>query len=220
MRTLAEWEFPFIPFGVMNDFQAQVEALIRAVKSGKKVGPYIPRTVVIDNMTTAQMMWEEELLGDLAKDKLDWDDWGKMKSLTQRAIVELGKIPVHQIWITHAKLWRSSKKDNRGKTVTEEQGGFTLNGATRDMLPNHCDLLLYCEALDRGVKGPGYVVHGRKKGIWPAGVRLTRIHKDKPFSKIGPEPSPEYDDLAPYLGLPSLAAEEGEEDKKREENEE
>ena len=209
MRTLSEWDFPFIPFGNFEDFQAQVEALVSTIRKGKDVGPYVPRTVIVDNVTTAQMMWEEDVKAAVNKDKLEWDDWGSMKSLMQRAIVELGRVDVHQIWITHAKVWRSTKKTPGGKSITEERGGLTLQGATKDMLPNHCDLMLYCEAIDRGMKGPGYTIHGRKKGIWPAGVRLTRVHKDKPFTQLGPNPSPAYDDLAPYLGLPSLAEEEG-----------
>ena len=212
MRTLSEWDMPFIPFGDFNDFQEQVEGLVHAIKMKRPVGPYVPRTVVIDNMTTAQMMWEEDLKAEANKQRLDWDDWGRMKSLTQRALVELSKVDVHQIWITHAKVWRgTTTKQAGGRSVTtEDQGGFTLQGSTREMLPNHCDLLLYCEQVDRGARGPGWVVHGRKKDIWPAGVRLSRIHKDKPFTKIGPEPSPTYDDLAPYLGLETLAEIEGE----------
>jgi hypothetical protein len=210
MRTLAEWDFPVVLFGDTADFQKQCESLIKLIRAGKPVGPYKPRTLVIDNLTTAQMMWEEDIKAKMGKEKLEWSDWGGVKSLTQRAITEFKRLPIHQLWICHTRKFSTAVKGASGRDERVEEGTWTLNGSTKEVLPHHCDLLLYSECIDRGAKGPGYIMHGRKRGIWPAGVRLNRIHADKPFTKIGPEPSPCYDDLAPYLGLPSLEDEEKE----------
>lgn len=206
MRTLADQDLVVLPFANLNECQQQIEDLVKAVAKGLKVGGrYVPRTMIFDNMTSAQMLWEEEIKRTQGKTKLEWDDWGEIKSMTQRAIVAMGQVDLHQIWITHSRSWTVSK----GAGATEERGGFTLQGSTRDVLPNHCDLMLFAEARTISPSTTTYHLHARRRGIWPAGVRLTRIHKDKVLTEVGPDPH--YDDLAPYLGLPSLVEEEGEE---------
>jgi hypothetical protein len=208
MRTLSDQNFTVVPFGDMANCESQFNEVMKLISKGKPVGDYIPMTFVFDNLTTAQMMWEEDVKKATGKIKLEWSDWGVMKTLIVRMMLGLQKSSLHNVWITHAKVAKAQRTGPGGKIVSEDIGTFTIVGDAKNVVPNACDLLLYCEAIDRGVKGPGWQIHIRKHGIWPAGLRVTRIHKDKPITKpLGPDPH--YDDLAPVLGLPLLADAEG-----------
>lgn len=213
MRTLSDQNFPMVFFDSMANCYNQVLEITRMVKARKFIGGYIPRTIVFDNLSTSMTMFEQELKMEgtrpkrfeEGKEKMDWGDWGKQKALITAILSLLHSTPAHVIWISHPKLITISRKVG-DQTITEQEGGFNLSGDAKNFIPGNCDLL-YAEAVDRGVKGPGYYIHGKKKGVWPAGVRLNG--QQAPFGKIGPDPH--YDDLAEILGLPSLEEEETDE---------
>lgn len=207
MKTVADSDFPLVSFSSMDDCYQQVLEVAKLVRAGKHIGGYIPRTIIFDNLSTAQVMFERELKTDdetdEVKDTLTWEDWGKQKSLITSIFSLLHSCPAHVIWISHPKLETISRKVG-GKTITEHRGSFTLSGAAKSFIPGNCDMI-YSEVVDRGLKGPAYYLYGVKQGVWPAGLRQTSTAA-KLFEKIGPDPH--YDDLAPYLNLPSLQEEE------------
>lgn len=207
MKTVADLNFPMVSFDSMANCYQQILEVAKLVRAQKYIGGYIPRTIIFDNLSTAQVMFEQELkrdeYSDEVKDNLNWDDWGKQKSLITSIFSLLHSCPAHIIWISHPKLETISRKVG-GKSVTEHKGSFTLSGAAKSFIPGNCDII-YSEVVDRGLKGPAYYLYGRKQGVWPAGLRQAS-NDIKLFDKIGPDPH--YDDLAEYLGLPSLKEEE------------
>lgn len=207
MRTLSADGFPVILFGDMEDCRNQVNEVGKLLLRNKPVGPYVPRTIIVDNLTSAITFWEEEMKAGI-KAKLDWEDWGKLKSQITGMFTALHKFPdQHIIWIAHSKIQTVTSEGANGKKEQTNVGSFTLPGESKNLIPSHCDLMLYAEQVSRGPKGPAWYIHAKKKGIWPAGSRVN-VDPSKPLSKIGPDPH--YDDIAPYLGLPSLEEEEGE----------
>ena len=210
MRTLADEPFTVVQFSKMADCAAQTLALYKAVLNDEFIGDYKPRTIIIDNLSTMQTLFEYELkdvaIAPSDKHKMTWDDWAVIRHNVYQMLVLLHKLPVHVIWIAHAKLITvTTESGGQRNSITE--GGFYLSGDTKNSVPGNCDGILYAETKDRGAKGPGYYIHGRKYGIWPARVRQTPSMPK--FDKIGPDPK--YDHLAKILNLPSLVEEETDE---------
>ena len=207
MRTLSDENFTVVEFNSMAECASQVYTLYKMILKDQFIGDYKPRTIVIDNLSTMQTLFEYELKNiDIApseKSKMTWDDWAVIRHNVYQMLVLLHKLPVHIIWIAHAKLITITTKSG-GKTESTTEGGFYLSGDTKNSVPGNCDAILYTEARDRGLKGPGYYVHGRKSGIWPARIRQTPSMPA--FDKLGPDPH--YDDLAKILNLKALNNEE------------
>lgn len=185
MKTVAGYNLPCMTFETMDDFKQGMKAIATGMKSGK----IQCKTLIIDNLTTMQMVFESELKETKNVDKLEWEQWGKFKNYFVNVMKTLHGWPCHVIWITH----------------THKENIFTILGDARNFIPNNCDLILYHEARDPGGrKDTQYIVHMRRHGQWPARIRRD-MSIDVPFpAQIGPEPSPHYNLLAPHLGLPSL----------------
>lgn len=208
LRTVGRYDFPVVYFNTMQNARDQIREIFELIEAGKPIGGYVPRTLVIDNLTTAQMSWEEDLKRERDKVKLDWADWGAIKSTILTFMVNLQKLPCHVLWITHSKLQKVNEDGPPGKDRQTDIGSFTLTGDAKNVVPNQVDGILYTETVDHGLGAVKYYVNLRKKGIWPAGVRGL-IGENVPV-RLGPDPT--YDEFAPHLGLPSLAVEEGIED--------
>lgn len=181
MRTLAGWDCPVVYFDSMADLTQQLEALGTALT--KKQFPC--KTLVFDNLTTTQLLFEDEIKKQFNLDKLEWEHWGRFTSYFVRLMTTIKKWSVHSLWICHSDKERT----------------FTLKGDSRNFFPGNADLLLYCEVKDLGARGLEWWVHGRKFGQWPARMRLSSAHENTAaFGRIGPDPC--YTDLATILGLP------------------
>ncbi len=188
MRTLAEFDIPVIFFKTMDDLKIQLEALGKAIEKGS----VLCQTIVLDNLTTTQLLFEDEIKQEKKVDKLEWEHWGKFTSFFVHLMTTIKKWPVHSIWICHSDKERT----------------FTLKGDSRNFFPGNADLLLYCDVKDLGARGLEWYVHGRKFGAWPARMRLAKAHENNAgFARVGP--SPHYDDFAEILGLESCAKIEG-----------
>jgi hypothetical protein len=188
MRTLSEFDLPVVFFNSMDDLKAQLEALGKAIEK-KEIKC---KTIVLDNLTTTQMLFEDEIKSQFGVDKLEWEHWGRFTSFFVRLMTTIKKWPVHSIWVCHSDKERT----------------FTLKGDSKNFFPGNADLLLYCEAKDMGNKGMAWFVHGRKFGTWPARMRLAKAHENNAsFARVGPDPY--YDDFAEILELPMCATIEG-----------
>lgn len=204
MKTLKGQDIAVIPFAGLEDCEKQISDLVKEIKSGSKRLPYVPKTLVFDNLTTANQLWLEELEDTTSDErKVQRNKWGLMRSYVVAFMRMLhGVTDCHVIWICHPRVEKVQERVG-GRTEEHSVGSFTVQGAARELIPGNCDLLLYAEDKDLGVKGTGYFLHGRKRGIWPAGVRLSRVQQKTPFTVLGPKPSPSYDELAKILGIPS-----------------
>ena len=198
MRTMKGMGMPVVTFGSIQDCREQVILVADTIARGKPIGSYIPRTIVIDNMTSAMATWKDELKG--TADKMDWDGWAKLASTVNAMMAALHTIDAHTIWIAHSRIHTIKSRGPGNKIEETNVGGYTLDGQAKNILPSHCDLLLYCEATST-IKGPSWWIYTQKYDIWPAGFRAGPAQKKLP-RKIGPDPH--YDDFAPSLDLPSL----------------
>jgi hypothetical protein len=198
MRTMKGMGMPVVTFTTIEDCRRQVIQIADLVAMGKPIGPYIPRTIVIDNMTSAMTTWKDELKG--GEDKLDWDGWAKLAATVNAMMAALHTIDTHTIWIAHSKI-NTIKSRGPGNRIEETSvGAYTLDGQSKNILPSHCDLLLYCEVTST-LKGPSWWIYTQRHEIWPAGFRAGPAQKKLP-KRIGPDPH--YDDFAPSLDLPLL----------------
>jgi hypothetical protein len=190
---------PVVTFGSIESCKEQVILVADTIAAGRSIGPYVPKTVVIDNMTSCMQAWKDELRPD-GKDRLDWDGWSKLASTVSAMMAVLHTLSTHTIWIAHSRINTVKKRGVGNKVEESHVGGYTLDGQAKNILPSHCDLLLYTEA-GSTIKGSQYWVYTQKRDIWPAGVRLGPDQKKLP-PKIGPDPH--YDDFASFLDLPLL----------------
>lgn len=206
MRTVMNSGYTVVPFHTIEEFKKRCAEVSKSIIKGKPIGAYTPRTIVIDNVTTAQMTWEEEIKSRRQVSKLEWSDWDVVKSALSFSMIELMKAPVHLMWITHCRLLTMEDPTDPKKKLVE--GRLTIDGKARDFLPNHADMLLYAEQIDRGARGSRWLIHGRKKGPYSAGVRLPTTEGVEPFSRIESTDkfgeAPNYDQLVPYLDLPTV----------------
>lgn len=188
LRSIANEHFPVVLFDSMAELKEQTAALGVAIQKGE----IQCKTIVVDNLTTIQTLFEVELKQKAGIDKLSWDEWGKFTTFFVEWMTLIHRWPVNVIWITHS--------DNE-KTLT-------LKGDSKHFIPGNSDLMLYSESKDNGTNKPSsYFIHGRRCGQWPARVRMPDVAGMKPFTVIGP--NPHYDDLAICLGMPSLSEAEG-----------
>jgi hypothetical protein len=188
LRTISNQNIPVVLFDTMAELKEQTSALGEAMKRNEVKC----KTIIVDNLTTIQTLFEVEIKAKSGKDKLEWEDWGKFTTFFVEWMTLLHRWPVNVIWITHSDAEKT----------------FTLRGDSKHFIPGNSDLLLYCEAKDMGATKPtAWYVHGRRCGQWPARIRMPDIQGQKPFTMIGPDPH--YDDLAKLLGMPSQAQAEG-----------
>jgi len=206
MRTLADQDFTVVPFHTIDDFKKASHEISKAVQKGEAIGAYVPRTIVIDNVTTAQMVWSEEIKARRGISKLEWSDWDVVKTALSYSMVELMRADVHVMWITHCRLFTVPDPNNPKDTIIESK--LMVQGSARDFLPNHADMLLYAEQVDLGARGSRWAVYGRKRGPHPAGIRLpTSSHEGwagviESTKEYGACPC--YDQLASHFSLPSV----------------
>jgi hypothetical protein len=204
LKTVSDQQITVVPFVGLQDCLDQLTGLVKAIKKKPHTLEYTPKTIVFDNLTTANQLWLDELeeaSGD--ERKVQRNKWGLMRSYIVAYMRLLHSLDnCHIIWICHPHVEKITEKVG-GRLVEQSIGSFAVQGAAKDLIPGNCDLLLYSEDKDVGLKGTNYLVHAKKQGIWPAGVRLARIHEKKPFHVLGPKPSPSYDEMAKVLGLPS-----------------
>lgn len=205
VRTLQGQDIAVLTFDDLRSCLKLVAELQKAIRGRSADLPYLPRTLVFDNLTVANELWMEEL-ESAAGSKVERDKWGQLRSIISAVMRTLHSTGCHVIWIAHPSV----EKVTDPVTGKDSQvGRLAIKGAARDLIPGIVDLLLYAEATDTGSSaGVGYRVHLRKRGIWPAKARLAQTLNSEPISCIGPKPSPCYDLLAPALGLPSRAEEE------------
>jgi len=179
--------------------------LAQMVKAGK-----VPdcRTIVFDNLTSAQLMVEQELLERSGKKKLEWDDWNEFTRLWKDVLIALHNVPVNVVWITHSEI--KEVKPKGGDYKPYDEGMPTLVGKSRRLFPSHADLILFCECIDRG---PGtdreYFVRLKQTGVYSARIR-GNIERSKKMpsciggmNKDGKIVDPTYDLLAKAMGWPS-----------------
>ena len=207
MLTLRDENYTVVPFRDMVEFRDSCTEVAEKVKANKPIEGYVPRTVVIDNLTTAQMLFAEEIKSRRQINKLEWGDWDQVKSNLSYTLVKFLAANVHLIWICHCRTITIADPDNPKQQIVEAK--LTINGQARDFIPNHADMLLYAEQVDMGARGAEYRIHGRKKGIFPAGVRLPTSDGQKPFEVLKSDRKqygmfPSYDQLAPYFNLPTV----------------
>ena len=202
LKTVSDQEIIVVPFTGMQDCLEQITGLVEAIRKKPHTLAYTPKTIVFDNLTTANQLWLDELeeaSGD--ERKVPRNKWGLMRSYVVAYMRLLHSLEnCHVIWICHPYVEKIMEREG-GRTTERSIGSFSVQGAAKDLIPGNCDLLLYSEDRDMGIRGTGYYVHAKKQGIWPAGVRLARIHAKKPFTVLGPKPSPSYDEMAKILGL-------------------
>jgi hypothetical protein len=187
LRTIEDYDLPFLVFESIEDLAEKIAALREELKAH----PGLYKTLVFDSLTTTQTMFEDELKQRSRVDKLEWSDWGRFTSTFVHLMSSLHSWPLHKIWICH----------------TDGEKIFSLKGDSRQLFPNNADIILYCESRDAGGRTE-YRVHPRRCGQWPARVRRSAGFDDSGIPIMGPDPSPSYDMLAPFLGLRSCAEEE------------
>lgn len=205
LKTVSDQEITVIPFKGLQDCLDQIKGLVETIKKRPQTLDYVPKTIVFDNLTTANQLWLDELETAEGNDrKVQRNKWGLLRSYIVAYMRLLhGLKNCHVIWICHPHIEKITERGSDGRMTEQTVGSFAVQGAAKDLIPGNCDLLLYSEDRDMGIRGTGYYIHAKKQGVWPAGVRLSRIHAKKSFHVLGPKPSPSYDEMAKVLSLPS-----------------
>lgn len=218
LRTLEGLGFEnnVVLFESINELADQVMALAQEIKAGNLPDCH---TIVFDNLTSAQLMAEQELLEKKAgKNQLEWEDWNTLSKLWKTLLAILHDLPIIMIWVTHTQIREITPPGVGQQSYTV--GEPSLTGKMRTIIPSHCDFMIYCDALDRGLGIPkAFYVYLKQKDIWTARARGNQTAiKHLPdyiggISKKGGKPvDPHYDDLAHLFGWQSLADVEGWED--------
>ena len=194
MKTLADEDIPIITFSNITGMAKQVEEFAALVQRGD-----LPdcNTLVIDNLTSIQLLVEQELKEAGKRTKLEWDDWGKFTSLFTKMMSELNGLPIHVIWITHSKEITVTPAAVGQKPY--QLGGFTLTGQSKNIFPNYSDFILYCDSVDKGNYGTEFRVHLKAENIWGSRVRGPKEIVEKLPRHIDNH----YDELALLMGWPS-----------------
>lgn len=195
-------------FNDMMELYNSVQELARMITSGELPDCH---TIVFDNLTSAQLMAQYELLEKTGKKELGWSDWNEFTTLWKSMVMFLHKLPVNIIWITHSDTMEV-KPDVGSGIAAYTTGSMTLTGASRKFIPGYADMIMYCDVKDRGLGIPKeFYVYLKQKDIW-----LSRIRGDKKRMKRLPDYiggtdaddnpiDPHYDTLAKLLGWPSQA---------------
>lgn len=197
-------------FQTIKEMERQAKAFSRAVVAGNLPDCH---TYVFDNLTSAQLMAEYELLRETGKDKLNWEEWNRFAKYWKDMITYMHALPINVLWITHSET-KPTIPPNGGEPYDE---GFpTLSGKSRKFIPGYADLFLYCSSVDRGPGIPlEFRVHLKQKDVWPARIRgnVKVIDKLPPYiGGLAPDNrriDPTYDVLAKLLGWETKAEIEG-----------
>jgi hypothetical protein len=91
MRTLSEFDLPVIFFESMKDLKSQLEALGKAIEKNQ----IKCKTIILDNLTTTQMLFEDDIKTEFGVDKLDWEHWGRFTSFFVNLMTTIKRWPVH-----------------------------------------------------------------------------------------------------------------------------
>lgn len=127
------------------------------------------RTIVFDNLTSAQLLAEQELLAASGKQRLEWEEWNQFTQLWKQMIATLHALPVNMVWITHERV--TEIRPGYGQQ-SYSRGEPSLTGKSKEFIPGYADMFLYCECVDRGVGLPKeYYVWLKNKDVWTARVR-------------------------------------------------
>lgn len=156
-------------FKTMNEMHSQIIGLKDAILSGE-----LPdcETIVFDNLTSAQLVAEAELLERSGKTKLDWDEWNEFTALWKNCMLFLHDLPVNVVWITHSEITQVTPQGG-GKAYSVGQP--TLTGKSRRFIPSYADMYLYCEAIDIGLGQPKeFYVYLKQKDVFPARARENK----------------------------------------------
>jgi len=192
-----------VVFDSMREMLEQSEALVNAIRKGNLPDCH---TVIFDNLTSAQMMVERELIKGDAKDSRQ--EWGVFAKVWTKMVEEFHNLPVNVIWITHSKVTEiASKVPGAPPTIVGEPA---LTGKSKDIIPTFTDQMFYCESIRVSPKMPlEFRVWLKQHQIYPARVRgnIEAIKKLPDYlggldSKRNPV-QPHYDQLADLLGWPS-----------------
>lgn len=188
-------------FDTITDMHAKITALADLIKSGS-----LPqcKTVVFDNLTSAQLVAEAELLERTGKHKLEWEEWNEFTALWKNCLLYLHDLPVNVVWITHSETV-DVKPNGGGKSYTVGQP--TLVGKSRRFIPSYADMFLYCDSADVGYGQPKeFYVHLKQRDVWPARARENKsLMKRLPdyiggVDENGRAVDPTYDELARLMG--------------------
>jgi len=201
-----------VVFKDITEMVTQIKAFVKSVKAGELPDCH---SVVFDNLTSAQMLAEQELLEKTGKQKLEWAEWAEFSKLWKGLLYELHSLDIIVIWITHSTV--KEIKPSMGQAYT--QGSFTLVGQSRDFIPSYSDMILYCETQDLGPKrDAAFKVNLKSSGMWVSRVRGAKdANKRLPphlggtirSGKTVETVDPHYDDLAELMGWKSQAEIEG-----------
>jgi hypothetical protein len=204
------FENNIVVFDDMKDMLEQTEALINAVRSGKLPDCH---TIIFDNLTTAQMMVERELVtGDDKKKK--YEEWGAFAQLWEQMLKGLHSLPVNIIWIAHSELKEVEFQPGVPPVV---EGGPVLTGKSRRIITSFTDQLFFCECFRPSSALPAeFRVWLKNCRAYPSRVRGNKDAVAKLPSYLGGSDKkgvpvdPHYDQLAALLGWPSqVEVEEG-----------
>ncbi len=198
-------------FESVDEMHQKAVALANAVRAGNLPDCH---TLVFDNLTSAQLVAEHELLDKTGKDKLTWEEWNKFTKLWKDMVLYLHQLPINVLWITHAEVIEIKPEDGVG--MSYNVGSPTLTGKSKKFIPGYADMFLYCDSISRGDAIPlEFRVHLKQKDVWPARVRTGVEFVDRLPSYIGgltPDNrriSPTYDVLAELMGWKSKTQIEG-----------
>lgn len=245
LRTWGGSPLTTVIFSDVEEFISSVDEVVKCVLAGKKVGGYIPQTLIVDNITEIQNMVEHEILtyrwkeqGRKPNRKEDTysfpnmadRDWGIMYNVLMTARNRLYTCPCHIVWIGHGKVDYRSDGDPKSRKRIEVKD-INIRGQAKSFIPNSCNIMSYLEAKPVGQEGMSYYMYGRPYNGWNSRIHFPsgqsgflRLGYD---SKNPDEVHPTYDDLAPYYGLPLreeceadvvIAAPDKREESKREES--
>jgi len=219
LRTYGNSPLTVAYFKTIAEFIETINQVCRLVLDNKPVGNYVPQTIIVDSLTEIQNMIEHELLMSRVESHrignqvagipvMQERDWGAMYQVLMQCRNLLYDLPVHIVWIGHAKIREITDRGPDGKITKHSIGTYNLRGDAKHFIPNSCNVLTYLEALPQGPSKTLYCVHGKPYGIWnarvhfPQGVEGFRRLAFDSAQSTAEDPHPSYDDLAPYFNLP------------------
>ena len=222
LQTHSDQEISVVTFTTVQDFVDTIQAVYETMMAGKPIGDYIPKTIIIDNITEIQNLIQHEMLHDDETKKgnqahgqkvMSDRDWGVLRDVLMHARVQLYKLShlCHIIWIGHAQV----REREVAKGEKKQYGTWVIKGDAYNFIPNSCTIVAYMQAVPRLGGRVEYYLHGSPYDIWNSRVQFPSSKGG--FLKIGGTDSkdpgavhPHYNDLAPYFDLPLLdEAEEG-----------
>ena len=180
--TVCDKDISFVTFKDIAELKSVVVDLVEA-KQKKKLNF---DTIVVDNLTTIQMLLEEEIKADIKSDKLTTPAWGRFTGIFTYLLTRLHSLDKHIIWIAHVDLDRKV---------------WAMKGDAKNFIPGNCDLILYAETVSQGSTKPLlYKMHLTQKGDLVARVRrsLTEAKEVGPLKTLN---NPSYEALLNYIEI-------------------